>query len=78
MPDLPTVTVSAAKATRILDAYKAKFGTTTQEETAAAYRTWLMEAVKDVVLRHESQVLDEAANRAKQDALEALDAELSA
>lgn len=66
MPDLPTLTVTAPQATRLL----AAFGTT------AAYRAWLKTALLDEVQRREVRRLDEDANTAKRAALATLDAEL--
>jgi len=66
MPDLPTLTVTAPQATRLL----AAFGTT------AAYRAWLKAAVRDEVLRRESRRLDEDANTAKRAALAAYETDL--
>lgn len=76
MPDLPTITVTSAQAQRILDAYQARFGTTTVAETESAYRRELAQHVRDVVITHESRVIDEENNAAKRDALEAVAAEL--
>ncbi len=62
MPDLPTLTVTAPQATRLL----AAFGTT------AAYRAWLKTALLDEVQRREVRRLDEEANAAKVAALQSL------
>lgn len=72
MPTLPTVTVTDAQATRILDAYKAKYGTTTQAETVAAYKKELMEHVIQVVLQHEDEVLAHQQVLARQQQIEDL------
>lgn len=74
--NLPTLSVPDPQAARILDAYKAKFDTTTQAETVRAYRQWLAGEVKAVVIAHEAQKIDEVNNTAKRDALAALDLEL--
>lgn len=72
MPDLPTVTVSAAQATRILAAFKARAGVSTQAEAVTAYQAWLTDQVRDVVLTHEGRQLDEAHNTSKRESLEAI------
>lgn len=74
--NLPTLSLPDAQATRVLDAFKAKFGTTTTAETARAYRKWLAVAVREVVIAHEGQVIDEANNASKRNALAALQADL--
>lgn len=61
MPTLPTLTVTDDQATRILAAYKAKFGTTTDAETVKAYKAWLQDQVVEAVLAFEHE-------RAKADA----------
>lgn len=59
MPDLtlPTITLTDAQANCILAAFKAKFGTTTTEDTLAAYREWLQEQVASTVLAFEEERL---------------------
>ena len=66
MPDLPTLTVTAPQATRLLQS----FG------DAAGYKKWLKQALLDEVQRREARALDEAHNEAKRDALAALEAAL--
>lgn len=53
MPDLPTLTVTTAQATRIQNAFPGA----TQAERVESYKTWLRRAVKDYVVMHERQVL---------------------
>jgi hypothetical protein len=74
--NLPTLTVQDAQATRILDAYKAKYGTATTADTARAFRKWLAGEVRAVVIAHEASVIDEANNASKRTALATLRAEL--
>jgi len=76
MPTLPTVTVSDTQQARILDAFAARFGTTTAAETARAYKRWLVEQVRAVVVANEAQVMDEANNANKRSALASLEASL--
>lgn len=57
MPDLPTITVTDAQATRILNA----FG------DAATYRAWLRQSVRDYVLSKEATAI-RAEQQAKMDA----------
>ncbi len=66
MPDLPTLTVTAPQATRLLQS----FG------DAAGYKKWLKAAVRDEVMRRSARSLDEAHNAAKAAALADLDAAL--
>jgi hypothetical protein len=73
---LPTLTVPDAQGTRILDAYKAKFGTTTNAETATAFKKWLAGEVRAVVVAHEAQQIDETNNANKRTALAAVEAAL--
>ena len=54
MPDLPTFTVTAAQATRLL----AVFG------SAAKYKAWLREQIKREVVAHESRAANDAATAA--------------
>lgn len=49
MPDMPTITVTAAQQTQILEAYKDLFGTSTQAETVAAYKQMIADMVKATV-----------------------------
>jgi len=69
MPALPTITVSDVQQARILDAYKARFETTTTAETVAAFKRWLTGEVRAVVMANEAQAIDEANNAAKRSAL---------
>lgn len=73
---LPTITVTDAQAARILEAYKAKFGTTTTAETVAAYKRELALHVRDVVLAHEESEIDKTNRLAKRDQLRTLSGEL--
>lgn len=76
MPTLPTITVTDPQSTRILDAYKALYGTTTTAETVAAYKKELTQHVVDVVLSHERQVRAEQDRIARDAAVESIRAEL--
>lgn len=76
MPTLPTITVTDAQSTRILDAYKALYGTTTTAETVAAYKKELTQHVVDVVLAHERQVIQERDQINREGSLAAIRAEL--
>lgn len=76
MPDLPTITVSTAQSVRILDAFKAKFNTTTQAETATAYRAWLSRIVRREVLEYEAQQFELDRESALQAHLDSVAAEL--
>lgn len=75
MPTLPTLTVTDAQATRILDAFKARFGTTTTAETVAAYKKWLATQVRGTVLAYEAEKMDKAYNDSKRAQLAAMEAE---
>lgn len=70
---LPTLTLPDIQANRILDAYKARFGTTTNAETALAFKRWLADEIRTVVLAHEATKIDEANNISKRDALKAIE-----
>lgn len=74
--NLPTISLPDLQATRVLDAYKAKYGTTTAAETARAYKKWLTGEVRAVVMAYEAQKIDEANNANKRNALAALEVEL--
>lgn len=74
--NLPILSVTDEQAVRILDAYKAKYGTTTTAETARAYKRWLAGEVRAVVMAHEAQQIDETNNAAKRNALVNLQATL--
>lgn len=74
--NLPILTVQDAQATRILDAYKALYGTTTTAETVRAYKRWLAGEVRAVVMAHEASKIDETNNAAKRDALVLVEAGL--
>lgn len=76
MATLPTLTVTDAQATRILDAYKARFGTATQAETVTAFRRWLAAEVRSVVVANEARKIDETNNTSKRAAITALESEL--
>lgn len=73
---LPTLTLPDAQATRILDAYKARFGTTTTAETAQAFKRWLAGEIRAVVLAYEAQKIDATNNTTKRDALAQVEASL--
>lgn len=66
MPDLPTLTVTAPQATRLL----AAFG------DAAEYKVWLRQTLVDEVQRREAARLHEQANASIRAALAALEQEL--
>ncbi len=74
--NLPTLSLPDLQAARVLDAYKAKYGTTTNAETARAFKKWLAGEVRAVVMAHEAQKIDEANNASKRNALAALEVEL--
>lgn len=73
---LPTLSLPDLQATRVLDAYKARFGTTTQAETVKAFKKWLAGEVRAVVVAHEGQKIDETNNANKRVQLAALEADL--
>lgn len=73
---LPTLSVPDFQGARILDAYAAKYGTTTNAETARAFKRWLAGEVRAVVVAHEAQQIDEANNSAKRTQLASLEASL--
>lgn len=58
MPDLPTITVTAEQQTRILEAYKDMFGTTTNAETVAAYKKMIAQMVRSQVLSYEQSKIN--------------------
>lgn len=74
--NLPILTVTDAQATRILEAYKAKYGTATTAETVRAYKQWLAGEVRGVVMIHEASKIDETNNVTKRDTLATLHASL--
>lgn len=74
--NLPTLSLPDLQANRVLDAYKAKYGTTTQAETVKAFKKWLAGEVRAVVIAHEAQKIDEANNANKRNALAAMEADL--
>jgi hypothetical protein len=53
MPDLPTLTVTAAQATRIQNVFPGA----TQADRAEAYRAWLRDAVRGLVKAKERESL---------------------
>lgn len=53
MPDLPTLTVTAAQATRIQNAFPGA----TQAEKVEAYRAWLRQAIRGEVKAREQRTL---------------------
>lgn len=74
--NLPTLSLPDIQGNRVLEAFKAKFGTTTTAETARAFKKWLAGEVRAVVLAHESQRLDEVNNANKRTQLAAYEADL--
>ena len=66
MPTLPTVTVTAAQATRML----AVFG------DVAGYKKWLVSTLREYVIAVETRALDETANATKRAAIESARAAL--
>jgi hypothetical protein len=74
--NLPTLSVSDAQSARILEAFKALFGTTTTAETVKAYKKWLAAQVRTVVVAEEGRRLDAAHEQTKRDALVTLEADL--
>lgn len=70
---LPTLTLPDIQGQRILDAYKARFGTTTNAETAVAFKRWLASEIRTVVLAHEAQKIDEANNTSKRNTLKTIE-----
>ena len=68
MPDLPTITVTAPQAAKLLEL----FG------SAAEYKRWLKEAVRQEAIRRQTVVLAEAANSQVRDAIMAFEAEIPA
>lgn len=74
--NLPTLSLPDLQAARVLEAYKAKYGTATQAETVRAFRKWLAGEVRAVVIAYEAQKIDEANNASKRSALAAMEADL--
>jgi hypothetical protein len=68
MPDLPTITVTAPQATKLLEL----FG------SAAEYKRWLKEAVRQEAIRRQTVILAEAANSQVRDDIMAFEAEIPA
>lgn len=68
MPDLPTITVTAPQATKLLDL----FG------SAAEYKRWLKEAVRQEAIRRQTVILSEAANNTIRDAIMAFETKIPA
>jgi hypothetical protein len=66
MPDLPTLTVTTAQATRIQNAFPGA----NQAERVAAYRAWLREQIKGHV-RHVEEEAVRAQCQAQMDAADA-------
>lgn len=73
---LPTITVTDAQAARILEAFKAKYGTTTTAETVLAYKRELAEHVRAVVLEHEELQIDRANLMTKRQQMQVVEAAL--
>jgi hypothetical protein len=57
MPELPSVTVTEEQQARILEAYKAYFGTTGVQETVDAYKNMIANMVRDRVVAYENKKL---------------------
>lgn len=68
MPDLPTLTVTAPQATRLLAVFT----------NVAGYQRWLKQALLDETLRREAARLHEVANVQVKAGLDALAADLPA
>lgn len=68
MPDLPTITVTAPQATKLLEL----FGNATE------YRKWLKEAVRVEAIRRQTVILAEAANATVQEGIAAFEASIPA
>lgn len=66
MPDLPTITVTGAQATKLLEL----FG------NVAEYKKWLKEAVRIEAIRRQTVVLAEIANAQVRDGIAAFEAEI--
>lgn len=66
MPDLPTITVSSAQATRLMEL----FG------DVASYKKWLKAAVREEARRLHAVALTEVANQSVRDGLAVLETEL--
>lgn len=66
MPDLPTITVTASQATKLLEL----FG------DVAEYKKWLKEAVRAEAIRRQTVVLAEVANQSVRDGIAAFEAEI--
>jgi phosphate starvation-inducible protein PhoH len=66
MPDLPTITVTAPQATKLLEL----FG------SANEYKKWLKEAVRVEAIRRQTVVLQEAANAQVRDAIMTFETEI--
>lgn len=77
MPDLPTITVTATQADRLLAAFNGQTADDGTSLTAQqAYKRWLVEQLRAYVLRSEARTLDESHNVSKRAALEQVEAEL--
>lgn len=76
MPMMPTFEVTQAQADRILAAYSARYGTTTQAETVLAYKREIAAYVRDTVLNYEADRMQEEANQARQENLAVIEAAL--
>lgn len=66
MPDLPTITVTAGQATKLLNL----FG------DVPTYQKWLKAAVRQEALRRQTVILNEAANQSVQADLAAFEAQI--
>lgn len=66
MPDLPSISVTAAQATRLLGVFT----------NAAGYQKWLKQALLDETLRREARRLHEIANTQVKAGLDSLASEL--
>lgn len=74
MADLPTITVTDDQQIRILSAFKAKFGTNTQQQTILAYKRWLTKILRAEVVSYEIAALDKQSEIDKQEAITTIDA----
>lgn len=66
MPDLPTITVTAAQATKLLEL----FG------DVPSYKKWLKEAIRQEAIRRHAAVLSNQANQTVRDGIAAFEAEI--
>lgn len=76
MATLPTVTITDDQQARILDAFKVRFGTTTPTETIKAYKKWLVQEIRTIVLYQEASKLNVSHSVTMRDALSVIEAAL--